>query len=474
MPDVFFASQAYNRADYGLPPELCVNMFPETGAAPGTGEPYSLIPREGRKTFATIASETSCQGGFQQDGVASGNLITVHSTRVYSTDKFGASTYIGAIDFPIGPVRFAAIRNSLVILSPSGNAFRTDGSTLAQITDADAPTNISDVQALDQRIIFSDKATDQFFWSEVLDSSNILGLSFATAERNADPIVGLGRIGDALFIGGTETIEFWEGTGNTSESAFQPIPGANPERGVASKHTIINADNSIFFLGDNAQFYRIGEGYVPQRVSTNSIEEKASAEIEAGNKADISCWTYTRGGHEHIGLRLPSQGTFVFDVSTGRWWEAQTYQKDTYQQIFAVQAFNRVLVGEVDSGVISELSPSTFTDNGTTIERIATANTPVKTRTPCANFRVHVVEGVGLSGTGQGTDPLIMLDYSDDGEGKVYKRERRYGIGKIGKYGKRVIARACGQMRPPGRIWRVRITDPVSFALRKASINELD
>jgi len=472
LPNLSFASQAYHRSDYGLPPEICVNMFPEQGASAGSNEPFALVPREGRVLFANTG-EQNCQGGFQRDGVAGGKLITVHDTRVYATDKFGSTTNIGAIDLPQGPVRFAAIRNSIVILSPSGNAFRTDGETVAQITDTDLPTPISDITALDQRIIFSVKDDDQFYWSETLQAQSIVGLSFATAERNADPIVGVIRSHDAVYIFGTETSEPWQGTGGPSESAFTPISGAAIERGCVARDTILNADNTVFFLGDNGIYYRIGSGYTPERVSTFSVEEAAATEIRNGNASQIRAWTYTLGGHEHIGLRFPNEGTFVLDVSSGRWWEARTWNKDTFQQIYAVRAFGKVLVGDEDSGKIWYLDPTVFTDEGETIERVATANIPVNARTPCFSFRIHAIEGQGTQ-TGQGQDPHLLLDWSDDGEGRYWSNERRLDFGKVGAYGKRVIARTLGQMKPPGRIFRVRVTDPVNFTLRKANFNDID
>lgn len=472
MPAVQWASQAYERSDYGLPPELCVNMFPEPGAAAGSGEPYALIPREGRVSFADTG-EMVCEGGFQKDGVADGKLITVHSSRVYATDQFGQSSYIGALDLPLGPVRFASNRSQIVMLAPSGNVFRTDGNIVSQIIDTDLPTPVQDITAIDQRIVYAVRGDDQFYWSEILEAQTVIGASFATAEREADELVAVQRSNQALWLMGREVSEAWGGTGGVSESAFAPIPGAVMERGCAARGSVINADNSMFFLGDNGIFYRVGNGYAPERRSTFAIEERASAEIDKGNNDQILCWTYTRGGHEQIGLRLPTEGTFVLDVSTGRWWEARTWQEATYQKIFAVQAFDTVLVGEANSGVISELSPSAFTDNGATIERVATANTPVDRKTPAFAFRINVVEGQGTQ-TGQGSEPEIMLDWSDDGEGRVWSKERRFRIGRAGQYAKRVIARLAGVMKPPGRIWRVRITDPVNFTLRKAGLNDID
>ena len=235
----------------------------------------------------------------------------------------------------------------------------------------------------------------------------------------------------------------------------------------------VKPEDTVFFLGDNAIVYRLGSGYIPQRVSTYAIEEKTAEEIGLGNANEIIFWTYTFGGHEYVGVRMPTQGTFVYDVSTDRWHERRTYGEDIYAPTYFERAFDRVLVAKHNSGKIFYLDPDIMTDDGGIVERIATSNIPVEQRTPCANMRIHVVEGLGTQ-TGQGANPLVQLDWSDDGEGRVFKTERWLSVGRVGNYGGRVIARACGQMKPPGRIVRVRFTDPSRFVLRKLTINAVD
>lgn len=469
MPEVMWASQAYERSDYGLPPELCVNMYPEIGSQ---SDRFTLIPREGHLAWVDTG-EAICTGGFQQSGVAQSKLITTHGINVFATDSAGNTGKIGEIDWSTGFTKFAALRNNVIILSPSGDVYTCDGTSVAEITDADIARPVQDITTMDQRVIYAAGGSDQFQWSEVLDATSVFGLSFATAEREADEIVAINRSHQILWLLGRETIEPWQGTGDSSAFAFAPVTGAVVERGCIARHSVVNADNTMWWVGENGVVYRIGDGFVPRRVSTHAIEERITAELEAGNADDILAWTYTRGGHEMVGFRLPTQGTFVFDIASQRWWEAQSWLKTTYTPVFHVRAFNKILLGEVDSGVISELSPITYEDRGTIIERVATANMPISMPMPAYAFRINCVEGRGTQ-TGQGSDPRVMLTWSDDGEGKYWNKEQRFSVGKAGEYGHKAIARLCGRMTPPGRIWRVRITDPFSFTLRKAVVNQID
>jgi hypothetical protein len=72
--------------------------------------------------------------------------------------------------------------------------------------------------------------------------------------------------------------------------------------------------------------------------------------------------------------------------------------------------------------------------------------------------------GVGLL-SGQGSDPKIILDWSDDG-GHTWSNARYLSIGGIGEYGYRCLAHHLGTSR--NRVFRVRASDPVKFVLLEA------
>jgi len=67
--------------------------------------------------------------------------------------------------------------------------------------------------------------------------------------------------------------------------------------------------------------------------------------------------------------------------------------------------------------------------------------------------------------SGQGSDPQIMLRYSDDG-GYVWSSEDWRGVGALGNYQTVVRWRNRGQSRE--RIYEVVMTDPVPMTLIRA------
>ena len=127
------------------------------------------------------------------------------------------------------------------------------------------------------------------------------------------------------------------------------------------------------------------------------------------------------------------------------------------------------LVGDRENGNIYELSLSYQDDNGDEQirERIAPHVQDEKRLIPHAAFELDMEVGTGLV-TGQGSDPQIMLQYSDDG-GFTWSNELWTDIGKIGNYTQRVIWRQLGIARD--RVYKVRISDPVFVQMNEAYLN---
>ncbi len=80
-------------------------------------------------------------------------------------------------------------------------------------------------------------------------------------------------------------------------------------------------------------------------------------------------------------------------------------------------------------------------------------------------LQIDVEAGVGLS-TGQGSDPQIILQWSDDG-GHTWSNEHLLSAGKQGEYGKRaMLKQPLGRSRD--RVFKVAMSDPVKWALLNA------
>ena len=83
-----------------------------------------------------------------------------------------------------------------------------------------------------------------------------------------------------------------------------------------------------------------------------------------------------------------------------------------------------------------------------------------------SSFQLDVQTGQGTP-LGQGLDPQIVLQYSND-SGHTWSQELRVSAGVQGQYAWRAIWRRLGKSRK--RTWRVVMTDPVRWHLLSAFV----
>ena len=82
-------------------------------------------------------------------------------------------------------------------------------------------------------------------------------------------------------------------------------------------------------------------------------------------------------------------------------------------------------------------------------------------------LQVDIETGIGLV-SGQGSDPVIQLRWSDDG-GHTWSNGHDMQIGKLGNYRKRAWCSRLGSSRD--RIYQIRGSDPVKIAILGAELD---
>jgi hypothetical protein len=135
-------------------------------------------------------------------------------------------------------------------------------------------------------------------------------------------------------------------------------------------------------------------------------------------------------------------------------------------------AFRKHLLGDYSSGNIYELDVDTYTNNGEEIIRVRDTgplhggliNAPGKT-VEMNRFELIMQTGTGIL-TGQGSDPVVMLSFSDDG-GQTFGTEIWGNVGKMNAKQWKVEWFNLGSFE--SRIIRVKTSDPVYYSIHSAA-----
>lgn len=424
-----------------------INWVPEKAERDGTRTKTLLKTPDGLSVFGT-AGTGAIRGMLTMADV----LYVVGDTNLYRVDSDGSATALGGIE---GSELVSMSENGyqlIVVNGPKGWTFNKDTAVFAQITDPAFP-GADTVTFLDQYIIANSPGTDEFFISALGDATSYDALDFAAAETTPDPIQAVLADHREIWIFGRKSIEVWTDTG-AADFPFERVSGATIQRGAATKFSMAKTDNTIFWLGEDGVVYR-ANGYQPKRVSTRPIEQQIAQE----NISEAFAFGYEKGGHSFFVLTFINGKTWIYDASSGAWHRRKTFEIERWRANCHVFAYGKHLVGDRQSGIIWELRDDVYTEGDDPIvsERKTQYLSDNNLYHRMAELELVFNTGQGLT-TGQGSDPIVDVRYSDDG-GRNYTNFRQGSLGKIGEYARRVRLHGLGRGRQ--RMFHFRISDPV-------------
>lgn len=460
-----YVARSVNAADARM-----VNLFPEIVPEAGK-EPAFLNRAPGLKLEFTAGF-----GPIRGLWVLADNLYVVSGTQLYKVTPAYVVTLIGSVT-GTGPVSMADNGTQLFVAC-NGPSYIYNATTdvFQQITDGDFPGAVT-VGYLDGYFVFNEPNSQKIWVTALLDGTSVDPLDFASAEGSPDGVVGIIVDHGQLWVYGTNSIEVWYNSGN-ADFPFSRIPGAFNELGCAAAYSLAKMDNGLFWLGKDARgqgmVYR-ANGYAGQRISTHAIEWHIQ---QYGDLSDTIGYTYQQDGHSFYVLIFPTADTtWVYDVATQAWHERAGFANGEFTRHRSnCQAFfgTKVMVGDYQNANIYSFDLDDYSDNGSiqkwlrSWRALPTGQNNLK-RTAHHSLQLDCESGVGLN-LGQGSDPEVMLRWSDDG-GHTWSNEHWVSIGKIGEYYRRAIWRRLGMtMKLRDRVYEVSGTDPVKIAIMGAEL----
>jgi hypothetical protein len=431
-----------------------VNCYAE--ALPQDTKSGVLLSRTPGVASWTTVGNGPIHGAF----AAMGTVFVVSGTKLYDVDENGNATELGDIG-AVGNLDMDSNGSALVVVNEP-NAFYWDGTTFGQITDTDFTTRgAGDVEFINNFLLFREPDSGRFFGADLGSATSFDALNFATAEGFPDDLVGLKVDHSEVMLFGSETIELWANV-PISGFPFQRVTNGVLEIGCLNGRTVAKQDNSVFWLANDYTVRRL-DGTTPVRISTHAVEQSIVDATIAAGKA----FSYSQDGHLFYVLTFP-EVTWVCDATTKEWHERQSYGEDNWIVGCHAQAYGLELVGDSTSNKVGYLDPDTYTEWGGTL-RCEWVYQPVYAEQRLAfHDRLEIVleTGVGLI-TGQGSAPVMMLDYSNDG-GQTWTSLPNKSIGAIGRYDTRVVWNRLGSSRQ--RVYRASVSDPVKVNLTDTQI----
>ncbi len=466
-----YVARSVNAADNRL-----VNLFPEATADGGkTAGFFNRAP--GLQFQQTIGTgPIRALWAHQTNG---SDFYVVSGTEFYKVTGLTATpTKLGDVT-GTGPVSIADNGTQIFLAcNPDGFIYNEVTNVFAKITDPDF-TGAVTVGYLDGYFVYNEPNSQKVWVTQLLDGTSVDPLDFASAEGSPDGLVAVNVDHREAWLFGTDSIEVWYDAG-LADFPLTRIQGAFNEIGCVAAFSIAKLDNALFWLGTDARgqgiVYR-ANGYTGVRVSTHAIEY---AIAQYGNISDAVAYTYQQEGHAFYVLTFPTgNATWVYDVSTQAWheragWNTSLGEFTRHRSNCQCNFGGNTVVGDYENGNIYTLDLSVYADNGgiqkwlRSWRALPTGTNNLK-RSAQHSLQLDCESGTGLI-TGQGSDPEIMLRWSDDG-GHTWSNEHLSKMGKIGEYYRRVFWRRLGMtLKLRDRVYEISQTDPVKAVIMGAEL----
>jgi hypothetical protein len=468
-----FSTQTYQHRSPNVQMQRTLNFYPE--ADPNNSTNPILIGTAGTTTFCEIPVGSACRGVHTS---ATSRFFAVYGGTIYEIGFNGTAGYV---------VRTWSISglNTNVSMADNGDYLVIVDTVSMYVINLNSnqlvPVDIqSDMQGPVQVIylagfFYAIDNTRRFYFSDINKGPLLWpGLNVAEAESSADALISMiKRNSDVVFFG-PQSFEVWRISGN---DLLPLVPVVTSNVGCASPDSVSIINDVVMFLGSNTN----GTGMI-FALSGNSAEPISNPAISfiidqagAGIESAYSC-AYQQEGHSFYCLSFPSlEKTLCYDLTMGMWHERGSRDPLTnitqrWDVAFCAFAFGRILCGNLrsDNPAILTLDLNKYTEyDGRTIQRIHQA--PIFLDGMSTLFfdalEIEMETGVGLQ-IGQGSEPVVMLDYSDDCH--TWSSQLWAGMGRIGQYLTMVRFSRLGRSR--NRVFRITITDPVKCVIRSARV----
>lgn len=207
-----------------------------------------------------------------------------------------------------------------VFLKNNAKAYTWNGTTLAQVTDANYPTTTVPGVAWLDGYVFVLTPGGQLFNSGLNTPATWGALNFINGSLSPDPGAAVSRFYNYVVSFGAFSTTFFVDAGNTPPgSPLLPQISATVNVGVAAGTSVVASENTIFWVGQTHQKGRkvyLLNGLSPQPISDEFIEKILNADPLT---TVYAYYIEINGAALYVLSLVASNCTLVYNTQSGMW-----------------------------------------------------------------------------------------------------------------------------------------------------------
>lgn len=453
---------SYQSRSRPLSSQRTVNWYPQ--ASQQTKEPFVLLP------FAGLLSKGAAFGVDRGLHRMNEVLYQVKAKALFEIRSDGthiARGVVGGIDRCI--MADDGI-NLYIVSAESIYRYSSETKLITIVTDS----NIVGAQSVDF-------INNQFLYtktrfttvSNVGDGAAANGLNIIGEETEPDDLVRDFVFDEIIYRFGKRSIVAWYNSG-FGNPPIEKLQGRIFQVGLGAIHSVVRNDDAMYWLGDDNRIYRSNAGSKTV-VSTDPISNEIASYTRSNDAIGA---TFTISGKNFYCLTFPTGNkTFILNESLGElgWSELSSGNNgDRYQGNSFAECYGRTYVADVNNGSVYVLDLNTYTNNGDNIRRERVTSSvngdllgAKGSRIQMSKAKFIMETGVGVI-SGQGDNPRIMIEYSDDG-GRTWRLGSWPRVGRLGEFTLQVEFFNLGTFYD--RIFRISTSDNVNYSIYSGTID---
>lgn len=441
--------------------------FTARGNVGNDGKPAQIFAN-GTQIFIVSAGRGYCDNGAgpvlitqptgvgivstEVDGVGAGFTVTLISGSLFSGSLIGGTIVINSVNYTVTGYG-----------SPTFITVTPDPGVQSNVPySAATPFMAQSGSYLDGFFVASTPNSKQLQTSQPFDGTTWSGLDYGIKEGYPDNIQALLADHEELWVFGTSaTTEIWQDTGNPQGIPFSRQTGMVLPVACIAQFTPVQLNGGVAWLGGDSRGWTVAYlalNFQPARVSNFAMEETWNS---YSTVSDAVSYSYVEDGHAFWVINFPTaNATWVYDASESMWhrrgwWNGTTL--DRQRQWVHTFVFGKHFVGDWSTGQIYQQSLTTYTDSGTSIQRLRAAPHFSQQNAWLYFSRFWLDMQVDSADT-----RVMLLDWSDDG-GTTYGVVYTMDVSPSANISlRRVLKRRLGRSRD--RVFRIRTLDALKQA----------
>lgn len=375
--------------------------------------------RPGLVEFCDLGTAAKIDGLFWWDALS--RVIAISNGHTYKiTDNAGTFAKISGTlyNHEIGTrVTFSDFGDDALYSANGATIKRIYSDAVTEISDADAPTDVTHVAFLDRYLIANDGGTGNFYYSDVNAPTTWSGY-YNEAEAQPDLIKALTVANREIHVLGSKSLEIFY---NDGTSPFSRLAQGFVQRGTIAPYSLAYcvSQDALCWLDEYRQIVA-SSGRTPVPLSltmTKYIQGFSTVTDAIGDYVELA-------GRPYYVLNFPTEGkTLAFDFTSKNWyewgaWNSGTASYDAFRGNCYAYApdWNLTLVGDRANGKIYKFDSTVYQDNAGTLRsvvRTAHYNHNTEAKRKFCNalyFRVKRTSVVSVDDT-----PDLTVRYRNDG-----------------------------------------------------------